>query len=65
MKYKDEGVNKNLQILWEMRDRAKDDEARKTAQSKIDDYFLANPKKKKKKRKKKKRTYMAEDEWVY
>jgi hypothetical protein len=62
-----EDVSKELQILWEMRDRAKDDDARKVAQAKIDEYFLGNPKKdkKKKRKQKKKKMRMPVDEWAY
>lgn len=56
-------VNKELRILWEIRDLAKDDEARKTAQAKIDEYFLGKPEKKEPKKKKKKQYILQEEEW--
>jgi hypothetical protein len=56
---------KILEILWEMRDMAKDDEARKTAQAKIDEYFLGKPEKRNKKKQKKKKEYIPEDDWEY
>jgi hypothetical protein len=58
------GPSKSLKILWEMRDLARDDKARKTAQSKIDEYFFGKNEKKKKKQKKKK-IYVSENEWEY
>lgn len=56
-------VNEELKILWRFRDMAKDDNARITAQSKIDEYFFGKPEKKDLNKKKKKKTYVSDDEW--
>lgn len=64
MKFKND-INKDLQILWEMRDRAQEGAARKQAQANIDDYFLGKGKKHKKRKEKKKKFRMPTDEWSY
>jgi len=60
-----ESVSRELGILWEMRDRAKDDKAYVTAQRKIDEYFLGKPRKGRARKKKEKKQYIPEDEWGY
>jgi len=64
MKFKSD-ISEELQILWEMRDKAINDKAHKVAQGKIDEYFLGKPKKGGAKKKKEKKQYIPEDEWDY
>ena len=49
-----ENIIKELHILWEERDKAKNNNDYRIAQEKIDEYFLENPKKNKNKKKRKK-----------